>query len=132
MIVMATPTNTSNYLPTGGLAEVAQMTSSDGTNESSALISGSASGKRIKEIRVFSGPNIAIPPGSVLVLKLYDGANSRTIGSAICPGGADALQAFFAFTNFFLPNASCAIKGQLRTSLPSGAVLDWSFMGENF
>ena len=129
---MATATNTSNYLPTGGLAEVAQMTSADGTNESAALITGSASGKRIKEIRVFSGPNIAIPPGSVLVLKLYDGSNSRVIASAICPGGADALQAFFGFTNFFLPNASCSIKGQLRTSLPSGAVLDWSFMGENF
>ena len=34
--------NTSDYLPTGGLAEVAQMTSSDGTSESAALITGSA------------------------------------------------------------------------------------------
>lgn len=132
MVVMATPTNTSNYLPTSGLAEIAQMTSSDGTNESAALISGSASGKRIKEIRVFSGPNIAIPPGSVLVLKLYDGTNSRAIASAICPGGADTLQAFFAFNNFFLPGASYAIKAQLRTGLPSGAVLDWTFLGESF
>ena len=129
---MATATNTSNYLPTGGLAEVAQMTSSDGTNESAALITGSATGKRIKEIRVFSGPNIALPSGSMLVLKLYDGTNSRVIASAVCPGGPDTLQAFFAFNNFFLPNASCSLKGQLRTSLPSGAVLDWSFMGENF
>lgn len=124
--------NTSDYLPTSGLAEVAQMTSADGTSESSALITGSANGKRIKEVRVFSGPNIAIPPGTVLVLKLYDGTNSRILGSAICPGGPDTLQAFFAFTNFFLPSASHSLKAQLRTSLPSGAVLDWTFMGENF
>lgn len=129
---MATATNTSNYLPVSGLAEIAQMTSADGTSESAALISGSASGKRIKEIRVFSGPNVAIPPDSVLVLKLYDGTNSRTIGSAICPGGTDTLQAFFAFNNFFLPGASYALKGQLRTALPSGAVLDWTFLGESF
>jgi hypothetical protein len=124
--------NTSDYLPTSGLAEVAQMTSSDGTSESGALITGSANGKRIKEIRVFSGPNIALPPGSILVLKLYDGTNSRVIASAVCPGGPDTLQAFFAFNNFFLTSTSYSLKAQLRTSLPSGAVLDWSFMGENF
>ena len=129
---MAVSTNTNNYLPTSGLAETAQMTSADGTSESSALISGSASGKRIREIRVFSGPNLAIPAGSVLVLKLYDGTNSRAIGSAICPGGTDALQAFFSFNNFFLPGASYALKAQLRTGLPSGAVLDWTFLGESF
>jgi len=124
--------NTSDYLPTGGLLEVAQMTSSDGTNESAALITGSSNGKRIKEVRVFSGSGVSIVPGSVLVLKAYDGTNSRIIASAICPGGADTLQAFFAFTNFFLPSASYALKAQLRTALPSGATLDWSFTGENF
>ena len=129
---MATATNTSTYMPTGGLLEVAQMTSSDGTSESAALISGSATSKRVKEIRVYSGPGVAIAPNTVLVLKAYDGTNSRTIGSAICPGGADTLQAFFAFTNLFLPGASYALKGQLRTSLPLGATLDWSFVGENF
>lgn len=124
--------NTSDYLPTSGLAEIAQMTSADGTSESAALISGSANGKRIKEIRVFSGPTNPIPAGTVLVLRLYDGTNSRTLASAVCPGGADTLQAFFAFTNFFLPGTAYALKAQLRTGLASGAVLDWTFMGENF
>ena len=124
--------NTSDYLPTGGLLEVAQMTSSDGTSESAALISGSANGKRIREVRVFSGPGVSIAPGTVLTLKAFDGTNSRIIGSAICPGGPDTLQAFFAFSNFFLPGASYALKAQLRTALPSGATLDWSFTGENF
>ena len=124
--------NTSDYLPVSGLLEVAQMTSADGTSESAALITGSSNGKRIKEVRVFSGPGVSIAPGTVLVLKAYDGANSRIIASAVCPGGPDTLQAFFAFSNFFLPGSAYALKAQLRTSLPSGAVLDWSFTGENF
>lgn len=129
---MVTATNTSDYLPTGGIAEVAQMTSADGTNESADLIVGHAQGKRIKEIRVFSGQTNPIPAGTVLVLKLYDGTNSRTIGSAICPGGADTLQAFFAFNNLFLPTVAHAFRAQLRTPLASGATLDFTFIGEEF
>ena len=72
-------TNTNDYLPTGGIAEVAQMTSADGTNESADLIVGHAQGKRIKEIRVFSGPTNPIPAGTVLVLKLFDGTNRNII-----------------------------------------------------
>jgi len=125
-------TNTNDYLPTGGIAEVAQMTSADGTNESADLIVGHAQGKRIKEIRVFSGQTNPIPSGTVLVLKLFDGTNSRTIGSAICPGGSDALQAFFTFTNLFLPTAAHAFRAQLRTPLATGATLDFTFVGEEF
>ena len=125
-------TNTNDYLPTGGVAEVAQMTSANGTNESADLIVGHAQGKRIKEIRVFSGPTNPIPAGTVLVLKLFDGTHSRTIGSAICPGGPDTLQAFFTFTNLFLPTVAHAFRAQLRTSLASGATLDFTFVGEQF
>lgn len=130
--MVATTTNTNQYLPTGGVSEIAQMTSANGTNESADLIIGNTDGKRIKEIRVFSGPTNPIPAGTVLVLKLFDGTNSRTIGSAVCPGGADALQAFFTFTNFFLPSLSHSLRGQLRTPLASGGTLDWSFLGEQF
>jgi hypothetical protein len=125
-------TNTSDFLPTGGVAEVAQMTSANGTSESSDLIIGHAQGKRIKEIRVFSGQTNPIPAGTVLVLKLFDGTNSRTIGSAICPGGADSLQAFFAFNNLFLPTVAHSFRAQLRTPLASGATLDFTFIGEEF
>jgi hypothetical protein len=125
-------TNTSDFLPTGGVSEVAQMTSANGTDESADLIVGHAQGKRIKEIRVFSGQTNPIPAGTVLVLKLFDGTNSRTIGSAICPGGADSLQAFFAFNNLFLPTVAHSFRAQLRTPLASGATLDFTFIGEEF
>ena len=67
-------TNTSDYLPTGGLLEVAQMTSSDGTNESSALITGSSNGKRIKEVRVFSGSGVSPCSATMACQAAYTGA----------------------------------------------------------
>ena len=127
-----TPTNTNEYLPTGGLVEIAKVTLASITEAmSAALISGSANGKRIREIRVFSGPGTDVLPGTLLLLKLSNGTSDVTLATAQCAGGADAQQAFWTFTNFFLP-VGYSLHAQTRVALPGDGDLDWSFMGEVF
>ena len=110
----------------------AQLTSASGTTETSGLVSAGTNGTRITEIRVISGAEPAVAPGTVLLLKLYDGTTSRAFASAVCPGGADLQQALFSFGNsLVLPNAA-SLRIQLRTGLPSGGVLDVTFYGVSF
>ena len=110
----------------------AQLTSATGTTETSDLVSAALNGTRITEIRVISGAEPAVAPGTVLLLKLYDGTTSRAFASAVCSGGADIQQALFSFGNsLVLPNAA-SLRIQLRTGLPSGGVLDVTFYGVSF
>ena len=110
----------------------AQLTSATGTTETSDLVSAALNCTRITEIRVISGAEPAVAPGTVLLLKLYDGTTSRAFASAVCPGGADIQQALFSFGNsLVLPNAA-SLRIQLRTGLPSGGVLDVTFYGVSF
>ncbi len=114
-----------------GLAENAQVTSSSGTTETGDLVTGTANGRRIKEISIMSGQ---YPPaaGTVVVVKLYNGSSSRALRSFVCDGQPDSLQIVLPFNNFLLPSTSHSIRAQCRTALPTNATLDFVFIGENF
>jgi len=132
MVVLA------QIFPSAQVAENAQLTSATGTAVSSALVAGSSSGRRIREITVYSGGTIGPAPGTVLVLLLQAGTSiSPTptpliVATAICPGGVDTLQASFTFAGLPLPTIYYNLRAQLRTPLASGATLDLLFVGEDF
>lgn len=114
-----------------GQVTVKQVTSSAGVAETADLINGTANGRRIREVRVMSGA-IGPDPGTVLMLKTYDGTTSGITDAAICPGGAYARQATFFFNGLILPSTAHAFRAQLSKTLGSGATLDFTFIGENF
>lgn len=114
-----------------GQVTVKQVTSSAGVAETADLLNGTANGRRIREVRVMSGA-IGPDPGTVLMLKIFDGTTSGITDAAICPGGPYARQATFFFNGLILPSTAHAFRAQLSKTLGSGATLDFTFIGENF
>jgi hypothetical protein len=114
-----------------GQVTVKQVTSSAGIAETADLINGTANGRRIREVRVMSGA-IGPDPGTVIMLKIFDGSTSGITDAAICPGGPYSRQATFFFNGLILPSTAHAFRAQLSKSLGSGASLDFTFIGENF
>lgn len=128
----------SQNFPASQVAENAQLTDATGTAVSSSLVAGSSTGRRIREITVYSGATIGPAPGTVLMLLLQAGTSINPtptpliVGSAICPGGVNTLQASFLFAGLPLPTIYYNLRAQLRTPLASGATLDFLFVGEDF
>jgi hypothetical protein len=121
-------TSTPAY-PQSAASETAQLTTSDGTTETANLFAGTTNGKAVKEIRINSG---ATKPraGSVLLLTLHNGTNSRILEVIRLQGGAYQRQATLYFSNLFLPSSSYALRLQMTETLPSGSTLDIVCMSE--
>lgn len=109
-----------------------RLTSSDGTTLTSAVLTGAATGTRVREIRVYSGPTTAPGSGVVLAVVLDDGTNTTVIDTVFISNNADYTQAVLRYDNVFLPSASHSIKFNLRTAIASGSRLDCSVFGSDF
>jgi hypothetical protein len=106
----------------------AQLANGDGTSQSADILVGAATGTKVREIRVYSGPTTA-PGSGVLVIQVYNGSNSRVIAKVALNNTADAEQEVFTFRNLILPSGTHTIRAQMRTAITSGGTVDITVYG---
>jgi hypothetical protein len=123
--------STPNFGSTPRLGTV-QLANADGTTAKDvANFTPVSAGTRVKEIRVSSGPTTA--PGGThrVVILVYDGTNARILESFTLTNTADIPQVVFRYDNLILPDVNHKIQVQSRTTLTSGATLDFLVFGQD-
>lgn len=106
------------------------LNNGDSTNLSSSIIAGVAAGRRIREIRVHSGPSTA-PGTGVLTLQIDDGSTQQVFERLALTNTADLQQGVFRYDNLILPGTAWSIKAQMRTAITSGGTVHIVIMGED-
>ena len=121
---------TPNYGSTPRCGSV-QVTNGDGTTAKDvANFTPPAAGTRVKEIRCHSGPTTAPGGTYTVVVLVHDGANARIVEKFSLSNAVDTRQAIFRFDSLLLPSGY-KLQVQMRTTLASGATLDFIVEGED-
>lgn len=126
---------TPNFAATPKIGHV-QLDSTTGTSLSTAAITGAASGTRIREIRVTSGPTTA-PGASVtkLFVVMEISGTARRVDVLTLTNSVDTFQGRLLYDNLLLPSTSHTLKFSVNFGLASGtpsATLDVVVIGEDF
>lgn len=89
-----------------------------------------SAGTRVREIRVASGPTTA--PGGThrTIIFVHDGTSSFILESFTLTNTADIPQVVFRYDSLKLPSGY-KLQVQVRTTLTSGATLDFVALGED-
>lgn len=108
------------------------LANADGTTLSAAVMTGAATGTRLKEVRFCTGPTT--PPGGsyVVAVVLDDTTNQTVIDVVTLYDAVNVLQAVLRYDNVFLASANCSLKFQMRTALTAGSTLHIEAFGADY
>lgn len=123
---MATTPNYDAAIRTGTII----LNNGSGTTISAAVLTGAASGTRVREIRVMSGPTTAPGSGKLVIIK-SDGSVDTVVDVVTLTNTVDSVVNVMRYDTLFLPSASWSIKVQMRTAITSGGTVHIDVEGQD-
>jgi hypothetical protein len=109
-----------------------QLANADGTTAKDfSNFTPAATGTKVTEIRVTSGPTTA-PGGAYFVnILIHDGTNARILDTGVLINTENQLQGIFTYENLVLPTGY-KLQAIVRTTLASGSTLDFVAFGADY